>query len=217
MSLSTLVNRINMELIKISRWLIINKISLNVKKTNFILSTGKKKNIDNMSAIKIDNTIIEWVANTQLLGIAINESLTWSDHIKKVCNKVNKSINIIYRFRKILPSRILINLYFAIVHPHFVYCNIVWASLHSTVLQNLFMKQKKAMCLITNSPGNSHSAPIFAKLNILSLFNINKLQTGCFMYNVSRGLLPLNFANIFRMNNDVHSHNTRLRDHSHVI
>ena len=54
-------------------------------------------------------------------------------------------------------------------------------------------------------------------INILTLFYINKLQTGCFMYNISRDLHPLNFANMFRMNSDVHSHNTRQRDHLHVI
>ena len=37
------------------------------------------------------------------------------------------------------------------------------------------------------------------------------------MYNISRGLHPLNFANMFRMNSDVHSHNTRQRDNLHVI
>ena len=37
------------------------------------------------------------------------------------------------------------------------------------------------------------------------------------MNNVSRGLLPLNFASIFRLNSDVHSHNTRQRDHLLVI
>ena len=157
-----------------------------------------KTNIDNMSAIKNYNTIIERVANTKFLEV-INEYLKWSDHRKTVCNKVSKNIGIICRLRKILPSRILINLHFAIVHPQFVYCNIVMASLHSTVLQNLFMKQKKARRLITNSPWNSHSSSIFAKLNILTIFNINKLQTGCIMYNVSSGLLPLNFANMFRM------------------
>ena len=125
-----------------------------LKNTNFILIIGKKKNIDNMSAINIDNTIIERVANTKFLGVVINESLTWSDHIKTVCNKVSKSMGIICRLHKILPSRILINLNLSIVHYYFEYCNIVWASLHSTVLQNLSMKQNKAMRLITNSPWN---------------------------------------------------------------
>ena len=72
-----------MNLVKIYGWFKVNKLSLNLKKLtlSYLL---EKKNIDNMSAIKIDNIIIERVANTKFLRVVITESLTCSDHIKTV-------------------------------------------------------------------------------------------------------------------------------------
>ena len=44
--LTTLESRVNTEIQKISRWLQINKLSLNIKKTNYILFKSKKKLIN---------------------------------------------------------------------------------------------------------------------------------------------------------------------------
>ena len=47
-----------------------------LKKLTLSYLLEKEKNIDNMSVIKIDNTIIEQVANTKFLRVVINESST---------------------------------------------------------------------------------------------------------------------------------------------
>ena len=54
-----------------------------------------------------------------------------------------------------------------------------------------------------------HTAPLFAKLNTLTLSDINKLQTGIFMFKLTKLLLPHSFASYFTTVNDMHHHNTR--------
>ena len=44
--------------------------------------------------LKIDDIVIDKVAKIKFLGVIINSSLTWHDHIKILCNKVSKSIGI---------------------------------------------------------------------------------------------------------------------------
>ena len=41
------------------------------------------------------------------------------------------------------------------------------------------------MRIITNSSWRAHTAPIFSKLKVITVFDINKLQTACFMFKVS--------------------------------
>ena len=86
-----LVNKTNLELEKISEWFKVNKLSLNVKKTNFILFRGKKPIEMGDLSIKIDNTVIERVTKTKFLGVIINETLTWKDHIITIKQKVKKN------------------------------------------------------------------------------------------------------------------------------
>ena len=56
--------------------------------------------------IYIDNILIEQVAETKFLDVIITENLTWDNHIKTVCNKVSKGIEIICKIRHLIPPNI---------------------------------------------------------------------------------------------------------------
>lgn len=101
--ISHLSNRVNTELIKLSHWFKLNKLSLNIKKTNYVIFRTKTKIIKNKPIIKIDNIEIEQVTKTKFLGVIINETLTWNDHIVFIKQKIVKNTGIIYRLSKIMP------------------------------------------------------------------------------------------------------------------
>ena len=95
-SLSVLNCRVNSELCKISKWFRNNKLSLNVKKTNFMLFTSaKSRTLHEPFTIKIDGRNVEQVTETKFLGVIITENLTWDKHIKTIRNKVSKAIGVI--------------------------------------------------------------------------------------------------------------------------
>ena len=87
------------------------------------------------------------------------------------------------------------------------YCNIVWATGNSVMLNKLLVLQNKVLRIITNSPWNTHTPPIFSKLNILTVFGTNKLQTACFMNKVMNTILPSFFVNMFTVNSTIHNYN----------
>ena len=195
--LDSLISKINIEITYISKWFKINQLSLNIKKTNFMLFCHKRIRKVKPVKIYIDNILVEQVAETKFLDVIITENLTWDNHINTVCNKVSKGIGIICKIRHLIPPSILINLYFTLVYPYFQYCNIVWASNPSLSLSKLSKMQKRAMHVITNSKWNAHTASIFKNIRVLSLCNINKYQTGCFIYKVNNSLLPSNCIGMF--------------------
>ena len=79
----------------------INKLSLNLKKTKYILFKSRKLYVSIKDYnVKIDDFIIEQVDNTKFLGVVINSTLSWQDHLKIVCNEVSKNIGIIFRIKK---------------------------------------------------------------------------------------------------------------------
>jgi len=74
-----------------------------------------------------------------------------------------------------------------ILNPYYNYGNVVWATNGSTVLQNLLITQKKAIRIITGSSWNAQTKPLFAKLKILTVHELqvtsyNELQVSCFMF-----------------------------------
>ncbi|KAK2188266.1 hypothetical protein NP493_138g04008 [Ridgeia piscesae] len=68
------------------KWFGVNKLSLNIAKTNYILF-GRYTHQQNV-AIIINNVTIQRVQATHFLGILIGESLNWKNHINMVKSKV---------------------------------------------------------------------------------------------------------------------------------
>ena len=67
---------INTELEKVHDWLKVNKLSLNISKTKFIIFHSPQLNIT-IPHLYIDNTFIECVKNLNFLGIYFNQHMSW--------------------------------------------------------------------------------------------------------------------------------------------
>ena len=65
------------------------------------------------------------------------------------------------------------------------------------------------MRAITNSEYRARTAPLFSKLEILDIFQVNTLDTAKFMFRYHNNLLPPLFRNLFMTNSQVHRYDTR--------
>ena len=117
-NLVTLKETMNRELSKIASWLSANKLSLNIKKTHFIIfkSRGKKSN-QNVS-ITINNQEIEQVKYTKFLGLYIDDEFTWKYHIDQVATKISKMTGIMAKARHYLSQKTLQTIYDTMVYPY---------------------------------------------------------------------------------------------------
>jgi len=202
--LETIINR---ELSNLSLWFKSNKLSLNINKTYFMFF-GHKGITANLR-IHIDGLNIERVSNTKFLGLQIDEKLNWKEHIRLLSIKISRSIGIIYRLRQSVPLTILRKLYFAIILPYLQYCNILWGTNYWTSIRSLFLLQKKAIRLVTNSAYLAHTAPLFKQLNTLTLTDLVSMQIGIFMFNYVNKLLPPVFTQFIKVNPATHRQTTR--------
>lgn len=196
--------KINAEFEKIQNWFKCNKLSLNIKKTHYLLFNTRHHD---PSLIHIQNLTRQ--NKTKFLGVYIDDNLNWNDHITHVMDKISRAVGILNKARKLLPTKALKTLYCSLVLPYLQYCNIVWGSNYYARLHRLFLLQKKAIRIINNAEYLAHTAPLFIKSNQLNVFDINKLQMGNFMYNFLHRLLPDSILNSFDFTQGTHPHNTR--------
>ena len=146
-NLNALEERCNNEMIKIVDWVNANKLSLNVKKTNYMLFSGKKAH-GNEQGIIISQKRIEKTNKAKFLGIMISDNLSWMCHIEYISKKVAKSVGILSRLSKFLYKKSLLNLYYSLVYPYLIYCNEVWGLSYSAHRKKLFSLQKRALRII---------------------------------------------------------------------
>ena len=101
---------INAELAKFSIWFEVNKLSLNISKSKFIVFCSARKQTP-IPLIQIDNNVIECVENFNSLGLIINKQLKWNDHIDYIVLKISRIIGVLTRLKNHIPLNILITLY----------------------------------------------------------------------------------------------------------
>ena len=112
---------LNSELNKLSTWFKANKLSLNLKKTNFMLFKPRQKRYHFPMQICINEQRIEQVKETVFLGVVLDEHLSWKPHISQVARKISKSIGVINRARFFLPKPCLKTVYYCLVYPFLYY------------------------------------------------------------------------------------------------
>ena len=198
---------INNEINKVQNWLCANKLSLNIKKTKFmIFHTNQRKLEDKIPKIQINNVPIEHVKEFNFLGITLDENLTWNCHINKIAMKLSKYIGILNKLKHYLPSYILKTLYDSLILSQLNYGILAWG--HN--LNRILKLQKKAIRTITNSKYNSHTDPLFHALNTLKITDIFKLNVLKFYYKHEQNLLPCYLQSLdFSTIENIHHHNTR--------
>ena len=79
----------NLELL--NNWLILNKLTLNPEKSNYIVfRTHQAKTPDKKLKIILNGDSIKNVTYTKFLGLFIDENLTWKHHMQHVLKKFDK-------------------------------------------------------------------------------------------------------------------------------
>ena len=139
-NVKNLNNVVNTELDKLNTWFIINKLSLNVSKTNYILFGNRKVHSD--LDIKIYNNKITRVSETKFLGVWIDEKLNWKKHVECVKRNMSRVVGIIYRARHILGTETLLTLYYSLFLPILSYCCEIWGITYTSTIHCIEILQK---------------------------------------------------------------------------
>ena len=106
----------NRQLAEIYDWLSVNKLSLNVKKTKFIVFHAINKNIEGLiPELKVNDISIERVQNFNFLGLNLNEHMFWKNHVDMVANKLIRFSGVLNKLKRLLPGYILRTLYCSMV------------------------------------------------------------------------------------------------------
>ena len=172
-SLQELEKTINKELNKLYLWLNINRLSLNIDKTNYLIFHPYNKPMKKHITIKINKKAINEKVYIKYLGVLIDSTLSWKHQISNISKKILRAIWIMYKLRTFLPMKVMKNVYYSLVYSHILYAIEAWGSGYKTDLDKLLILQKRAIRLMTYNdtyPTVSGpliaSDPIFVKLGI---------------------------------------------------
>ena len=215
-SLTDIEKTINKELEKLYLWLNVNRLSLNIDKTNFIIFHPFNKPTKQRITIKINKKAINEKAFIKYLGILIDSTLSWKDQVLNISKKISRSLGIMYKLRPFVPLNVMKNVYYSLIYSHIIYAIEVWGSACKTEMDKLLVLQKRAMRLMTFNdqfpviPGPlKPTDPIFVKIGTLKIEDVYKYQVSKFIFKCIHRITPENFHNWFNFISDTHGYCTR--------
>ena len=198
-SVENLQNVINSELMNLKSWLNSNRLSLNVLKTEFmvIASHQKVRTIDSEINIRVNGNEINRVHSVKSLGVHIDEHFTWSVHIDKLCKKIASAIGVLKRIRPFITTNTAVQVYKAMIQPHFDYCCSVWDGFGDTLSCKLQKLQNRAARVITRSSYDTSADILLDSLCWDNLFIRRKKLKASVMFKALKGKTPSYLSDLF--------------------
>ena len=213
--LKTLERSVNRELKKLSNWLIINRLSLNVSKTNFVIFHPYNKKASSKITLIVNRKAICEKQHIKYLGVIIDSTLSWKQHINKVCSSFRKAIGMIYKIRPFVDRKILLTIYYSLIYSHLTYCIEVWGNACPTLINKIFILQKRVVRAILHQDKRNEdfsfppSDPMFEELKIMKIHNIFKNKLLIFVFKSLYNHLPSSFCNWYQWAINIHNYHTR--------
>ena len=110
---------INEELAHVQEWLMLNKLTLNVKSQISLFSNLTKGSWQNMS-LKLNNEMLQCIDNTKFLRIILDQHLTWKNHISYVTKTIIRTTGVLCRIRFYISQPLLRMLYYSLIYHNFI-------------------------------------------------------------------------------------------------
>jgi hypothetical protein len=207
-SIQLIESKINCDLINIKEWLLANKLSLILTKTEYLV-IGSPFNLNNLTSesnIMIDNVPIKRVTKTKSLGIQIDQFLSWDNHLEEICKKASSGIGAIRRLKSYVSRESLISVNYALVQPYFDYCCLVWDPNGATLSNRIQTLQNRAARVILgyrNEHGQSEAA--LSELGWKTLKERRLIMKARLIYKITHSQAPVALTEIFENSQQIYN------------
>ncbi|GFG29580.1 hypothetical protein Cfor_01706 [Coptotermes formosanus] len=188
----------------INTWFQANILTLNFNKTHYL--EFKTKNYYNVKTqITYDEESITNATEIKFLGLIIDDTLSWRQHIDQIISKISTACYALRNIKHIVPLDTLKVIYFAHIHSIISYGIILWGC--SSYANKVFLLQKKIIRIITNTKPRDSCREIFKNMEIMTLYS---------QYIYSLTLYTINNKHLFNTNNEIHKYRTRYNNNLHL-
>ena len=190
----------------VSRWYRENLLHANPKKYQVLIMTPRNfdKEAKDECTLDIDNQKLKPTGNLRILGVNVDDTLSFTEHISGICKKVRKKIGVLARLRNLISSKTKLQLYLTAILPHLTYCQTVWHFCKQSERRKLERLQERALRIIYNCRTDTYE-DLLRRGKLPSLYNRRLQEIVTLMYKVRNGLVPDYIGELFNFKNKVYS------------
>ena len=206
-TVNDVTSSINKDLEDVSTWCDMNRLIVNEKKskTSLICSSQKRTRLDIDSYnIVFNNDIIEYNQTQKILGVHIDDNLSWKNHVDYTCTKISRLIGLLNRLKYYVSKKVLVMFYNVHVIPIIDFCLNVWGHAADSHMHRLQVLQNRAGRIILGVDFDTSIRLIHSDLCWLTIRQRLFYQTCTLMYKVFNGGAP-SYLNTFEYTDSTYS------------
>lgn len=146
-------------------WSFQHKMRVHLGKTKYMVIGNKNRNNDLPDLVlQCDETFIERVSKQKLLGIYIDENLSWNPQIDYLCSLISSRISLLKQLSKYVSKEAQKMFYSGYILPLVDYGSNTWGTTTSTNIDRLLKLQKRAARIILQADFTTPSTLMFSEL-----------------------------------------------------
>ena len=127
-----------------------------------VMLLSKARLIGPLPAIYIGKSIIEYKATARLLGVTLDQNLSWIPHLKEVIKNFANKLSLLKK-SKFLPSHVCESFYVKVIQPSITYAMPVWGGVNQTELFKTLERQHcRAARIIFGFPPDMPTVDVLA-------------------------------------------------------
>jgi len=154
--------------------------------------------------VKYEHKNISNSTETKFLGLIIDETLSWNQHIDQIATKLCSACNALRNLKHTVPQSTLRTIYYTYIHSILSYGIIFWGG--SSNVEKLFILQKKMGRIISNTAVRESCREAFTNVEIMTFSQ----------YIFSLILFIVKNKHLFTSNKEIHKYITRNNNNLHL-
>ena len=204
-SIPNVISQLENESTILLNWIKNNGLKANPDKFHLLLS-----DVNQEYSIKVDNQVIQNSRCEKLLGIKIDNKLTFGEHVSSICTKASQKLHALARvgnFMTLNQRKIIMKTF---ILSHFGYCPLVWM-FHSRKLNHRINRIHERALRMVYKDNESSFENLLIKDDSFTIHERNIQTLAIELYKVAYGLSPEIMKLILPLQ-DHAAHPARLRE-----
>ncbi|MCU7800963.1 MAG: reverse transcriptase family protein [gamma proteobacterium symbiont of Lucinoma myriamae] len=209
----TVENKLQVGANGFKNWCRTNKMYIHLQKT-MQMTIGTRRNLTRTEQIKVylDNDLIQTVNDQKLLGVIIDNSLSWDKQIDVVCLNITRRITLLKLLSKYIDKSNMIKYYNSYILPILDYGCMIWGRCTLANTNRLLKLQKRAARIILKADIMTPSQTMFNELQWLPFPARLQFHTCSMVYKALNDLAPDYIRDLFTKTSEAHTRNLRSVD-----
>ena len=208
-----LLNILQENINHLNTWSELNHMSLNEKKTKYMIITTRQKrqNLTRVTpTINIGDKQLDEVQIHKVLGITLDNNLTWSSQIRNLCKTVSQKVFQLSKIKHFLDLESRKHFYYAHIQSCMDYASTLFDTCSASTLKPLTRLHKRAIKTILLKSSSLESSD-YTNLGILPMSHQFRLNKAVFMYRIMNGLAPPTLSARFQINQSRYTNNILIK------